>query len=132
MRKAFIALMIAQLESQKSCIKSKVSNAFSVIHSSDQSLLTSQNNAIVKILYHQSFYYETFELLLNGYLRYKYEDNDQKQYYLTSLLSQLNFIPKAVFRNELNKLLPMLLDAINGQNSKDNQMAALESIFTSI
>lgn len=128
MRKPFIALMIKLLESESCSIKSKVSNAFSIIHSSDQSLLTSDNNAIVKILYHQSFYYETFELLLNGYLRYKSEDNDKKQYYLTSLLSQLNFIPKAVFRNELNKLLPMLLDAINSNNSTDNQMAALDSI----
>ena len=58
----------------------------------------------------------------------KSHNSDKAQTFLTALLTQLNYITKAVFRIELKRLLPMLLDAINSEALDANQRAALEAI----
>ncbi|CAG2102638.1 unnamed protein product [Medioppia subpectinata] len=133
-RKDFIALLMKLIEHNNSLIRNEISKAFAVIQSKDESCLTSENNANVRILYNQSFYFETFDTLLSGYLKYKTEDSDRKQIFLSALLTQLNLIPKAVFCNELKRLLPMLLDAISDHSitsdcCRDNQRAALDAIY---
>ena len=127
-RNGFIDLLISLCEHQNHVIRTQVSKGFEAIHRSDESCLTEENNAIVTLLYNQRFYFETFEPLLRGYLKHKNQNSDKKQTFLTALLTQLNYITKPVFRTQLKSLVPMLLDAIDGEGVEGNQRAALEAI----
>ncbi|RWS26259.1 hypothetical protein B4U80_12993 [Leptotrombidium deliense] len=113
-------------EDDKSLVM-KVSSGFTFVHESCEEL-SCESNARISPFYHQKFYFETLQPLMQGFTN-ELNTKWRKQAFALAILGQLKFLSNNLLKAEFKKIRSLINFSLQDIDNIKNQEIALDCIL---